>query len=88
MDFDRWFSNQTSLQPRKLVKQLTEDAQLDRDDFKHNHPVFGRLSDQGCTCFTGYAPCSWCLHPGNPLNQDIDEAWELVPEDEVTRDTE
>jgi hypothetical protein len=23
--------------------------------------------DRGCTCFS-CAPCSWCVHPGNPHN--------------------
>lgn len=94
MDFDRWFANQGRHTPReetretKKVKQLTADAQFDRDDFERKDPEYGRLSDRGCVCFTGAAPCSFCTHPGNPHNQEVDECWELVDEDNVTRDTE
>lgn len=94
MDFDRWFSNQGKSAPstprvesRRMVKQLTELAQFDRDDFERNDSEYGRLSDRGCSCFNS-APCSFCIHPGNPFNQECDdEAWELVSEDDVQRDT-
>ena len=88
MDFDRWFANQRPHQPRKMVKQLTEDAQFDRDNFHARDEEYGSLSRRGCTCCIS-PPCSFCVHPGNPFNQEEDdEAWELVPEDEITRDTE
>lgn len=95
MDFDRWFANQGKPAPTKpskpfrKVKQLTEDAQWDRDAFEKRDDEYGvSLADRGCICFTGCAPCSYCTHPGNPVNQEIDECWELVDEDAVTRDTE
>lgn len=84
MDFDRWFSNQSL--PRQ-VKQLTERAQRDRDSFEASDDEYGRLSDRGCTCFLS-PPCGWCTHPGNPLNQEEDEAWELVNGSDVTRTVE
>jgi hypothetical protein len=38
-----------------------EEDYLDYLDFKVYY------EDQGCTCFS-CAPCSWCVHPGNPHN--------------------
>ncbi len=63
------------------TKRLTEEAQFDRDDFEACHVTEDgaySLADRGCICFTGCAPCSFCTHPGNPLNQEErDECWEL-----------
>lgn len=95
MDFDRWFLNQKPVSESPVykrlsapVKQLTEAAQYDRDEFIRTDPEYGySLADRGCICFTGCAPCSFCTHPGNPLNQEIDECWEEVYDDAVTRDT-
>ncbi len=53
-------------------RELTEVAQLERDSFS----LF--LEDHGCTCFIS-PPCSYCTHPGNPLNQENDKsAWVSV----------
>lgn len=50
--------------------RLTADAQYDRDDFESSY--FG-----GCSCCIS-PPCSYCVHPGNPHNQDdFDECWEF-----------
>ena len=50
--------------------KLTEEAQQDRDAFEDSY------SDLGCSCHLN-SPCSWCIHPGNPLNQDGDlYCWE------------
>lgn len=93
MDFDRWFQNQKpiSTEPAvRKVKQLTEAAQYDRDEFNARDHEYGvSLADRGCICFTGCAPCSFCMHPGNPMNQaEDDDAWEEVFDDAVTRGTE
>lgn len=58
--------------PPKMVRLcLTDDAEAEADDFRrigYHH--------SGCSCFTGCAPCSWCTHPGNPLNlEEDDSAW-------------
>lgn len=51
-----------------MTKILTKEAQIDRDAFERD--------SQGCTCFIS-PPCSHCMHPGNPINQDEDEScWE------------
>lgn len=51
---------------------LTEEAQFDRDAFERDY------ANRGCTCFIS-PPCNFCLHPGNPLNQEeVDECWEYV----------
>lgn len=48
---------------------LSPDAQSDRDEFDAD------FSDRGCTCFIS-PPCSFCVHPGNPRNQEeSDECW-------------
>jgi len=52
------------------MKVLTEAAQEDRDDYERD------LRTHSCTCHLS-PPCHMCIHPGNPLNQDEDEAcWE------------
>lgn len=33
--------------------------------------------DSGCTCFIS-PPCGYCTHPGNPLNLEDANCWELV----------
>lgn len=49
---------------------LTEEAQAERDNFDSEY------SNRGCTCFIS-PPCSFCTHPGNPVNQaEDDTAWE------------
>lgn len=51
---------------------LTEEAQFDRDTFEDEY------RNRGCTCFIS-PPCSFCLHPGNPLNQEeSDDCWEYI----------
>lgn len=51
-----------------MERKLTDEAQADRDQFDI---TFG---DRGCTCFIS-PPCSYCTHPGNPLNQEEDDFW-------------
>jgi len=46
------------------MKILTPQAQQDRENF-----INADLS--ACTCNTGHPPCSFCTHPGNPINQDL-----------------
>lgn len=56
--------------PKRVRLCLTEEAEAEADDFRRTQ------EDRGCNCFTGCAPCSWCTHPGNPLNLDEDDdAW-------------
>ena len=53
-----------------MERKLTDDAQLDRDDFYNSFENY-----RECTCFIS-PPCSWCVHPGNPHNQEEDdECW-------------
>lgn len=87
MDFDRWFAKQKPHVQRetRTVKRLTQEARYDRADFEaHNHESGISLADRGCICFTGCAPCSFCTHPGNPLNQnENDDVWLIVETDTV-----
>lgn len=46
---------------------LTPAAQVDRDDF------IAYYGSSNCGCHLS-PPCSSCAHPGNPANQDEDEA--------------
>lgn len=58
--------------PKRVRLRLTDEAQAEADDFRLTQ------EDRGCVCFTGCAPCSWCTHPGNPLNLEYDDAaWVL-----------
>jgi hypothetical protein len=51
------------------VRRLTDAAQDDRDDFE------AKFDGGNCSCHIN-PPCSSCLHPGNPANQEEDEtAW-------------
>lgn len=55
-----------------MERQLKPDWQDEADDFELS------FKDQGCTCFLA-PPCSYCLHPGNPLNlEGTEEAWEKI----------
>lgn len=66
----------------KPNRVLTPDAQAERDDFDQEH------ERRGCTCCIS-PPCSHCLHPGNPRNQEEDpDAWmdELLDLDELERE--
>lgn len=48
---------------------LTEDARAEHDEWQMEH------HDRGCTCFLS-PPCSFCTHPGHPLNlNETPEAW-------------
>ena len=50
--------------------ELTQDAQIERDEFE---VLYGEGGN--CSCFR-CPPCSSCTHPGNPMNQEEDEtAW-------------
>lgn len=55
-----------------MDRKLTDEAQADRDEFMFD------FRNEGCTCFIS-PPCSYCVHPGNPLNQEED--WHWVDED-------
>lgn len=48
------------------MKTLTPAAQAQHAEFKAN--------DRGCACHLGFAPCSHCTHPGNPLALEADDA--------------
>jgi hypothetical protein len=65
--FDAWLNTTT---PPVRRPALTPEAQLERDDFI---AVFDK--GDSCTCWNGCAPCGWCTHPGNPMNQDVPECW-------------
>lgn len=52
--------------------ELTQAAQIDRDDFE------AKYEDSGCSCHNN-PPCSFCTHPGNPANQEEDEnCWRKI----------
>lgn len=52
-------------------RQLTAEAEAERDDFEREHGYSGN-----CSCHIA-PPCGSCTHPGNPRNQAEDEsAWE------------
>lgn len=47
---------------------LTPEAQFWRNEFEMIFSI--------CKCHLGHAPCGYCTHPGNPLNQaENEEAW-------------
>lgn len=54
-----------------IERELTEDAQIDRDEFNREHAKYG------CSCCIS-PPCSHCIHPGNPLNQAEDDGCWVV----------
>jgi cobaltochelatase CobS len=59
-----------SLNYLQLMKTLKPEYLELKEEFE------SRYGDSGCTCFQN-APCSYCTHPGNPLNLEEDEdAWE------------
>jgi hypothetical protein len=49
-------------------RELTEDAQAERDQFEREYGY-----DGNCSCHLS-PPCGSCTHPGNPLNQDEDDS--------------
>jgi len=54
------------------IRVLTKEAQEDRDSFDNYAEYYC------CSCHIS-PPCTYCTHPGNPLNQEEDEdAWEYV----------
>ncbi|HYG24454.1 MAG TPA: hypothetical protein VEH04_16875 [Verrucomicrobiae bacterium] len=56
-----------------MSKRLTKEAQIERDDFT------GLYGEGNCSCHLS-PPCNSCTHPGNPRNQEEDEAcWEEEP---------
>jgi hypothetical protein len=56
------------------VRRLTDGAQLERDDFE------AKYGKGNCSCHIS-PPCSSCLHPGNPVNQEEDDScWTTDPE--------
>ena len=52
--------------------RLTKEAQEDRDDFFRLYPW-----GSGCLCHI-MPPCTYCTHPGNPMNQEDDQFWEDI----------
>ena len=55
-------------------KILTAEAEADRADF------LSAYGDGSCSCHLS-APCGFCVHPGNPANQEEDdECWIKVEE--------
>lgn len=59
-----------------MPRELTPEAQSDRDDFQREH------RQSGCTCCIS-PPCNACIHPGNPANQDEDDScWIYLPPEE------
>lgn len=62
-------STPASTQPAQLAveRELTDEAQIERDDWNRE--------GNNCSCHIS-APCGCCTHPGNPMNQEEDEtAW-------------
>ena len=58
---------------------LTAEAQADRDNFD-------AIDYGGCSCFIS-PPCDFCIHPGNPHNQDdFDECWQFESIDDRLED--
>lgn len=58
---------------------LTAEAQADRDNFY-------AADYGGCSCFIS-PPCNFCVHPGNPRNQDdFDECWQFESIDDRLED--
>lgn len=56
-------------------KKLTAAAQDDRDSFE--------AEDGCCSCHIA-PPCGFCIHPGNPENQEEDaECWEDDIDDDI-----
>lgn len=51
-----------------MSRELTEEAQDERDDYERYHREYG-----GCSCHIS-PPCGSCTHPGNPMNQDEDDS--------------
>jgi len=61
-------------QKEKTVRVLTNEGQDLQDEFES---MYG---DRGCTCFIS-PPCSYCMHPGNPLNlEESPDLWEDITE--------
>lgn len=58
---------------------LTAEARADRDDFDS-------MDYGGCACHLG-PPCDFCVHPGNPYNQDdFDGCWQFESIDDRLED--
>lgn len=53
----------------EIERILTPEAQADRDDFDASYGLYG-----GCSCHIN-PPCGYCMHPGNPANQEEDSCW-------------
>ena len=64
--FDSWLNSAT---PPVERPRLTPEAQLEREDFNAVYDLY-----DGCSCHLS-APCGWCTHPGNPMNQNEPECW-------------
>ena len=56
----------TSEYESRAGEVLTPEAQADRDDFDLNY------AGRGCRCHIS-PPCNYCVHPGNPENQEEDD---------------
>lgn len=65
--------------PRQVRLHLADWAEAEAEVFRRSY------ADRGCDCFTGCAPCSWCMHPGNPLNlAEDDAAWVMGHADAIS----
>lgn len=64
--------------PARVERELTAEAQADRDDFDRNH-------DRDCCSCHLSPPCGFCTHPGNPLNQEEDDNCFVEPAAPATR---
>lgn len=57
-----------------MTRVLTPEAQAERDAFEAEYGI-----DGDCSCHLS-APCSSCLHPGNPMQQEEDDScWVYLP---------
>ena len=48
----------------KVEREAMTEEERDRDDFE------SQFSGKGCECWRVMEPCSYCTHPGNPLNNE------------------
>ena len=59
-----------------MSRVLTDEAQADHDRFVAKYGY-----DGNCSCHIS-PPCNCCLHPGNPRNQEEDDACWVYPPSE------
>ena len=62
-------------------KTLTKQAQ---DDALNFDLYYG---DRNCCSCHMHPPCSWCIHPGNPINlEENEDAWEIITTSHLLED--